>query len=459
MSVAERIAALPPDQRAKALAVVRRKLGPLRLRYANITPFARQEAFLRLMRREAFYGGAAGPGKSTALILGGLQFVDVPRYSALLLRSTYPELTQAGGLIPRSHELLDETDAVWNEGRKEWTFPSSATLSFGHLSTPEAMRRYFGGERQYVGIDEVTGFTLDQYRRLFRLLRRPSELMGLASAPDGLTLADVPLRMRSASNPGGPGHEWARRRFVRAETRREGVAFVKALMTDNPYLDVEDYRLSLAELAPLERQRLEEGDWEIVEAGTVFSPWWLRVEQAAPPLVREVRRWDLAATEPGPSSPDPSFTVGLRYGIDRNDEFWITDVVRERLNAGAVENLVAATAQRDGRRVPIGINKDPAQAGKSQVEHYVRRVLKGYNVRGYAESGDKVTRASIVSAAAANRLVHVLDRVWLDEFLDEVRSFPAGHDDQIDAWSGAHDQLLNHTPSPAQTAVPSGRIG
>lgn len=109
---------------------------------------------------EAFYGGAAGGGKSEALLMGAAMYVEVPNYSALLLRRTFADLSQPGALISRSHEWWDGTQARWHEGRKEWLFPSGAKIRFGYMDTFNDKKNYYGAEYQYVGFDEATQFCL-----------------------------------------------------------------------------------------------------------------------------------------------------------------------------------------------------------------------------------------------------------------------------------------------------------
>src|SRR3990167_4992526 len=87
---------------------------PRLTKYMPETRTEKQEAFLCLDNFETFYGGAAGGAKSAALILGGLQYVDVPGYAALLIRRTSPELNAAGGLVDLCQEWLGKTDAAWN---------------------------------------------------------------------------------------------------------------------------------------------------------------------------------------------------------------------------------------------------------------------------------------------------------------------------------------------------------
>ena len=248
----------------------------LRLRYTTIPPSPKQAAFLALTCREALYGGAAGGGKSIALMEAALQFVDVPGYNALLLRRTLADLKLGDSLIPISKQMLSNTDARWNGQDYKWTFPSGAVLQFGYLRNPGDELRYQGAQFQFVGFDELTQFPdEDQYLYLQSRLRRPkmdrdSMLKLKGESPDGLTLADIPLRIRGATNPGGPGSHWVKRRFVDPETRI--APFLPSLMRDNPGLDPVEYAESLAALSEVERRRLEHGDWEAMDIpGALWS--------------------------------------------------------------------------------------------------------------------------------------------------------------------------------------------
>lgn len=237
--------------------------------YIPHRPTPKQSAFLLLSAREALYGGAAGGGKSDALLMAALQYVDVAGYAALLLRRTYSDLSLPGALLDRAQEWLRGTDASWNGVDKTWTFPSGATLTFGYLDHPEQKYRYQSSEFQFIGFDELTQFSEAEYRYLFSRLRR-------------LASSSIPPRMRSASNPGGLGHDWVRRRFLH-EGPVDGRVFIPARLADNPHLDQRDYLVSLEELDPLTRARLLEGDWnandngllsfEAIEACTADCLW------------------------------------------------------------------------------------------------------------------------------------------------------------------------------------------
>lgn len=432
------LSGLDADARA---AVLERLTPPLRLRYCPTRPSARQYAFVSYTGKEAFYGGAAGGGKSWALLMAALQFVDVPGYHALILRRTLAELKMPGALIEIAKQWLSGTDAKWNANDRQWTFPSGATLSFGYIGTEGAETRYQSANFSFIGFDEVTAFTEDVYTYMFVRCRR-----GLAAplghSPDGLGVNDVPLRVRAASNPGGDGHEWVKSRFIDADSRR--APFFPSALTDNPHMDVDAYLEMFAAMSdPVTRQRMLDGDWDVEVEGTRFARGWFRPIDSVPlGAIRSGRHWDLAATEVGPASRDPDYTVGTLIHRYRDGTYAIADVIRGRWSSAKVEQHVAAAAERDGRGVAVGIEQEPGSSGKALVAHFKRNVLAGYAVHGILPTGDKFTRAGPVAAAAENGLVSIMRAAWLPAWLSEIGLFSEayrGHDDQVDSLSGAFE--------------------
>ncbi len=235
-------------------------------------PWPRQSLFLGLHCLEAFYGGAAGGGKSEALLMAALEFAHVPGYAALILRKDTQRLRLAGGLIPRSHEWLTGKGAQWNDTQRTWTFPTSgapATIRFGYLRDVNDKYRYASSEFQFIAFDELTEFLEEDYLFLFSRLRKSNHL-------------NIPLRMRSASNPGGLGHAWVKGRFIPPnfmplqadEIVWQGErAYVPAKIGDNPALDAAEYGRSLAHLPPLLRERLMHGDWSLREDALLKAEW------------------------------------------------------------------------------------------------------------------------------------------------------------------------------------------
>jgi hypothetical protein len=190
--------------------------------------------------------------------MAALQYAHVPGYSAILFRRSYADLARPGALIDRAHAWLRGTPARWNEQKKTWRFPSGAVLTFGYLENASDVYAYQGAEFQFCGFDELTQFDESSYRYLFSRMRR-------------LKGADVPVRMRAASNPGGIGHQWVFNRFF-IEGEGQGRVFVPAKLEDNPYLDAEEYEASLAELDPVTRAQLRNGDWSAIDRGNAIVP-------------------------------------------------------------------------------------------------------------------------------------------------------------------------------------------
>lgn len=434
-------------------------MGPLRLRWSPWTPTVKQDAALRVMARELFYGGAAGGGKSAWMLMAAAQFVDVPGYRALILRRTYPELAQPDGLIDVAHRWWDGTGARWNESAKRWTFPSGARIYFGHMQTATAHMRYQGGGYHFVGYEEATHFEETQYLYLHSRTRRPryDEANRLPASADGLTAATVPIRMRATANPGGPGHEWCKTRFVDEKTREPGVVYIKAMLSDNPHLDAEDYVQSLAHLDAVTRMQLLEGNWDVRPDGTLIMAGWFQYLDETHRGVRYARAWDLAASKPIPGvNPDPSWTVGTRMLRTKEGAFEIDDVIAFREDPGTVENRVKAAARRDGRGVVIGIPKDPAAAGKTVLEHY-KKLLRGFTVYGMPTSKDKAKRAEPFIAAVSNQLVWVKRAPWTTTLVRELSGFPfTGHDDHLDSCADAH--TLAASAGPVRVKVATGSV-
>lgn len=391
-------------------------------------PALKQKLFLRSMHKEVLFGGAAGGGKSSALLMAALQFTDVPNYSAILFRRTFADLNLPGALMDRFRDWMAEFDDVrWNNNTYTATFPSGARVTFGYLNNVNDYLRYKGSEFQFVGMDEVTEIRQNDYTYLFSRLRRP------ATGP----LSRVPLRMRATTNP---APNWVRQRFI-VEGEKYGRLFVPSTLLDNPGIEQVSYREQLAELSPVERKRLEFGDWWATEIGSMFKREDFVIigpeEEAFPKFDRNtqwVRYWDLASTAPNPNNKDPDWTVGV-LGAFHEGRFYIMDIRRDRMDSADVEKLVQDTAVRDGPDIPVRIEQEPGSSGKSLMDQYARYVLPGFDFQGIPATGDKELRAQPLAAAVRNGNVCLLRGDWITEFLDEISSFPEGeiHDDQVDA--------------------------
>lgn len=360
--------------------------------------------------------------------MGALQYVHVPNYSAILFRRTFADLALSGALMDRMADWLAGKPARWLDKSKTWLFPSGATVSFGYLEHEKDKYRYQGAQFHFIGYDELTHFTRTQYLYLFSRLRR-------------LKSEQIPLRMRSASNPGGVGHEWVRQRFL-VEGEKYGRLFVPATINDNPYLDYHEYVKSLEELDPVTRDQLLKGDWDATTKGNKFKREWFQIVDEAPADLNKVRYWDLASTEPKPNT-DPDYTAGCLMG-EKDGVFYILDVRRDRLSPQGVEKLIRQTAELDGRTVSIVMEQEGGSSGKNTIDHYQRRILKGFVFKGERSTGSKEVRANPLSSASEAGNVKLVRGNWINDFLKELEVFATPsctHDDQVDSASGAFAQL------------------
>lgn len=394
-------------------------------------PSSPQAYFLTLGEEEAMYGGAAGGGKSVALLAAALQYVTEPKYSAILFRRTFADLNQADCLIPMSHEWLGRTDAKWVNENHQWVFPSGAILSFGYLESTNDHLRYKGAPFQFIGFDELTDINPIHYTFMQTRRRR-------------LNNSNVPLRTRSATNPGGRYHEYYKQRFL-IESNWDRV-FVPAKMTDNPGLDHISYRRSLAQADPVTRAQMEHGDWDITPQGNMFKREWFDgriVKEPPSQLYRTVRAWDMAATEPSASNPDPDYAAGAKGSLMMNGKYIIQDMSRMRGNADAVQRRMGNVAEADTKNVTIGVEQEPGSAGKIVVDNLSRTILRGYAVFPIKPTGDKIVRARPLSAACSRGDVYLQEGPWISKFMDEAVSFgeDCAHDDQIDAASHMFNML------------------
>lgn len=243
------------------------------------TPQRRQADFLARFEDEALYGGAAGGGKSEALVAEALRQAHIPHYRALILRKTYPELSE---LIDKSQRYYRGAfpGAQWSEARHMWRFPSGAKIYFGAMQHTNDRFKYQGRAYDYIAFDELTHFTQDEY--LYLLSRNR------ASGPGTW------VYLRASANPGGIGHGWVKARFLTpappmqtiwedvqvrtpdgaVHTARRSRIFVPSTVFDNQILLQNDpaYAARLAALPDADRRALLYGDWDAF-AGQVFSEW------------------------------------------------------------------------------------------------------------------------------------------------------------------------------------------
>ena len=252
-------------------------------------PFPRQIEFHRCTAKYRLFGGAAGPGKTKALLWEAIRQANKwPRVDTLLLRRTFPEL-EASLISQFRRDVPRWFYQSYNEAKHIVTWHNGSTTRFGYSASENDIYQYQGAEFLFIGVDELTLFTLGQWQFLTSRNRCPNP----RATPN----------MAGATNPGNIGHAWVKALWVDrrpapgmdrpGQYDPDDYAFIRATIADNPlYRDDADYLKTLDALPRHLRQAFLEGDWNVF-AGQYFDifdmrchtgraeqlglePWWPR---------------------------------------------------------------------------------------------------------------------------------------------------------------------------------------
>lgn len=256
-----------------------------------------QTEFLRSSQLEVLYGGAAGGGKSYALLADPMRYFGSKHFNGLLLRKTNDALRE---LIWKSKELYPQAypGAEFREKDKEWRFPGGGKLWMTFVESDDDVLRYQGQAFTWIGFDELTQYSTPFAWNYLRSRLRSAD-------PE----MSKHLAMRATTNPGGPGHGWVKRMFVDPapankafwatdiETGQTIVfppsheragqplfkrKFIPATLYDNPYLANDGmYEANLLALSEQQRRQLLEGDWNVAD-GAAFSEFRENIHTCEP---------------------------------------------------------------------------------------------------------------------------------------------------------------------------------
>ncbi len=230
-------------------------------------PFEKQQEFHRSKAKYRLFGGAAGPGKSKALLMEAiLQAHDHARVNTLLLRRTFPEL-EASLLLYFRRDVPRELYKAYNDSKHVVTWWNGSTTRFGYCKSENDIYQYQGAEFLFIGIDELTLFTLKQWQFLTSRNRCPAA----GSFPN----------MAGATNPGNVGHAWVKALWVdkvpapgmdgATEYDSADYDFISAKVWDNPiFAGDQNYVKTLRSLPVGMRRAFLDGDWNVF-AGQYFD--------------------------------------------------------------------------------------------------------------------------------------------------------------------------------------------
>lgn len=246
-----------------------------------------QERFLSSPAFEALFGGQAGPGKTECLVMEALRQIEHPKYTAILLRRTFPMLEGAHGIIQRSLQWYPFYGGEYNGSKHYWTFPSGSRIYFGHMQHIKDMLQYQSAEFALIAFDELSEFEKQQYLYMFTRCR--------AAGPG------IRAYVRGATNPGNIGHMWVKERFIatgiadsigyfasdehgvdrrvdRSHPNALSRSFIPARLADNPDADPGYRQRILASGDPVLIARLLYGDWDANYVEGLIFPTWSSVE-------------------------------------------------------------------------------------------------------------------------------------------------------------------------------------
>ena len=317
-----------------------------------------QEEFLSAGERDVLYGGAAGGGKSFALLADPLRYCHNPNHRGLLLRRTLDELTE---LIDKSRQLYTKAfpGAKFRESKSTWHFPSGATIWFTYLDRDKDVTRFQGQAFNWIGIDEITQYPTPYVWDYLRSRLRSTD-------PE----LQENLYMRCTANPGGVGGWWVKKMYIEGtpenkafpafdiDTRKMFVwpdghekagqplffrKFVPARLTDNPHLMADgQYEAMLRSLPDVERKRLLEGDWDVAE-GAAF-PEFSRTKHVVAPFDLPTNWPRIRAADYGYSAP----SCVLWGAIDWDNNIWVyRELYAKHLTAEQLADRILEAEQID----------------------------------------------------------------------------------------------------------------
>lgn len=438
-----------------------------------------QEKFLATPADIAIYGGAAGGGKTYALLLEAARHIGNPKFGAVIFRRQSIQITQEGGLWDSSFEVYGGLKGALpkTSPRRHWRFRSGARVSFAHIDGDKDLSKWQGSQIALIGYDELTHFTENQF---FYMLSRNRSGCGVkpyiraTCNPDADSWVAKLIEWWIDQKTGYPIPE--RSGVVRymarvnnsilwADTREELVAkgieelevksltFVASTLRDNKILMLTNpqYYANLKALPEVERERLLKGNWKIkAAAGKFFKRSQIGPSRMLSQLPTDVvfwcRAWDIAATDETEGG-DPDFTAGVLIGRRRDGSFIVGDVINQLIQAGDVEKLIHTTAMADrakyGYNYTVRIPQDPGAAGKIVAHNYVK-MLAGFNVKAVTVSGSKELRATPFAAQWQNGNVFVLIAEWNEMYFNQLESFPSSsHDDMVDGSSDSFNECAD----------------
>ena len=255
------------------------------MKLSGTGPNPKQLRFLAAEKRYICYGGARGGGKTWSVIAKAMSLAANPDYAGiriLIMRRKYTQLEEM--LVAPMCRLTPPELANYVASAHTLFFLNGSTVKFGFLNNRRDLDDYQGKEYDVVFIDEATQFTEEEFRTLGACVRGVN---------------NFPKRFYLTCNPGGIGHQWVKRLFIKRDFKRdaqhpendenpEDYLFIPATVYDNEILlnRSPDYVRQLNLLPENIRRAHRDGDWDAL-SGQYFSEFREGIHTAAPFRVPE----------------------------------------------------------------------------------------------------------------------------------------------------------------------------
>jgi len=426
----------------------------------------KQTAFMASSADVVFYGGAAGAGKTMALLIEALRHVNNGLFGVSIFRRSSPQIRTQGGLWEEAQRLYKGM-AKFRDSKMEIEFPSGMKIKFCHMLYEHNKYDYQGAQIGLLCFDELQNFTQTQFSYLWSRNRSSSGIVPYIRCTcnpihdswiknyidwwlkkDGFPDEDRSGVVRWVITIGDnlfwtDTEEEAFKKYGE-DCGAKSFTFVSANIFDNPkLLEVNpEYLANLRSMVPIERRRLLEGNWKLVaQRGDWFSRDWVEIVDIPPVNSFTVRYWDRAASEMTSRNRSPDATVGLKMCyVDGG--YYILDMIQFWEGPHMVKQRIIDIAKKEPFTVCV-LAQDPGQAGKAEAAFLLDDIVQGApgcEVRLEIETKDKLTRYKSFSSIASAKRVKVVRGHWNESFFAESESFGTetqSHDDVIDGTSGA----------------------
>lgn len=451
-------------------------------------------------------GGGAGGGKSHTCLTKALKYINDPAARVLIVRRSFPMLKLAGGLIDESKGIYPHFNGEFNVQNSTWTFKNGAKIQFAPI--PDKIAEWQGLQATNILVDEAAEFTQEEILFLIGRLRgarykghldvtmtcnpnRSSFLFEWVKysldEATGVPRPGTENIIRWFINFGGvmywaesPDELWEKHGkplgMIREHEQTERInfhpksfRFIPLTIYDNPILlkNNPGYLANLLSQPRVNQLRFLHGSWTAKAIGSgFFNRDWVKIVDH--PTVNPtgcVRSWDLAASIPSESNPNPDWTAGVKMSRSKIGMYRIEDVNRFRKLTDGVVAEIIDTAHKDGLDdVQVTLPKDPGAGGKVANSFYLRTLAEnGIAAKSVVVSGHsgKIQRFLPFCALAESGCVEMVRGDWNEPFLAELEDFIGDRnqkDDQVDATSDAFNTLSKQIQLPT-FALPTMEMG